>query len=505
MRKQPGVKGVLVTALLWGGVTHARAEGAFKPFEGEKSSWHDGFDRYDFAMDAKTLAIAPFRKPENEKFNVGNPAEGTRRCVVICPKVPAPGNPWSWQGCYWDHQPQTEVELLHRGFFVAYVSAGAGMGPDEHWDAWYRYLVEQHGLSARPAFVGMSRGGEFEFTWAGNHPDKVSAIYADNPGGNEEMMRHLGDLARSDVPVLMVCGSVDPLMQRFAGPIEALYPQFGGRVSMIVKEGAGHHPHSLRNAKPIADFIEQSVRETPAPPPPDFAEGKKYLAHWYYGLASTYGKSEENGYFLTRRGAIFTPCYRRYEINLGFEVPVNVIAPLREAPGRPWVYRATFVPRDAAVDQALLARGYHIVTGPIGYNNDGPVPANWDKTYAHLVAHGFAKKAVMEGEGGGAGAIYAWAADNPDKVACIYAENPMMHCAGVKVQPVDRLQGLAQAHVPVLQVLGADDPSLDEAHAAKQRYKELGGPITTIVLPGEGHALSPARDVKVAIDFITAH
>jgi hypothetical protein len=27
----------------------------------------------------------------------------------------APGNSWSWQGGYWNHQPQTEIELLRRG------------------------------------------------------------------------------------------------------------------------------------------------------------------------------------------------------------------------------------------------------------------------------------------------------------------------------------------------------------------------------------------------------
>jgi len=31
------------------------------PFEGEKTAWRGGFDRYDFVMDEKTLAIEPFR------------------------------------------------------------------------------------------------------------------------------------------------------------------------------------------------------------------------------------------------------------------------------------------------------------------------------------------------------------------------------------------------------------------------------------------------------------
>lgn len=130
---------------------------AYVPFEGEKSTWHDGYERYDFTMDGSTLAVTPFKRPENEKFGIGGPPAGARRCVVICPKQPAPGNPWSWRGCYWDHQPQTEVALLKRGFHIAYISADASLKPDKYWDAWYAFLTEKHGLSKKPAFIGMSR------------------------------------------------------------------------------------------------------------------------------------------------------------------------------------------------------------------------------------------------------------------------------------------------------------------------------------------------------------
>ena len=34
----------------------------YVPFAGEKSAWHEGFDRYDFVMDEETLAITPSRR-----------------------------------------------------------------------------------------------------------------------------------------------------------------------------------------------------------------------------------------------------------------------------------------------------------------------------------------------------------------------------------------------------------------------------------------------------------
>ena len=76
------------------------------------------------------------------------------------------------------------------------------------------------------------------------------------------------------------------------------------------------------------------------------------------------------------------------------------------------------------VDLALLDRGFHIVTGPVPYNADGPSLPSWNAVYNLLTSHGFSKKPVLEGAGGAAGEAYAWAIANPDKVSCIYGENP---------------------------------------------------------------------------------
>jgi|SRR5258706_5159820 len=100
----------------------ARAVDSYIPFEGEKTTWHDNLDRYDYLMDEASFAITPFKRPDSERFAVGNPPQGQRRCIVVVPKQPAPGHPWSWQACYWDHEPQTEVELLRRGFHIAFIT-----------------------------------------------------------------------------------------------------------------------------------------------------------------------------------------------------------------------------------------------------------------------------------------------------------------------------------------------------------------------------------------------
>lgn len=478
----------------------------FAPFEGKKAQWHNGFDRYDFLMDEQTLAITPYESPAGEKFGVPDPPKGQRRCIVIAPRHSAPGYPWSWRGCYWDHQPQTEVELLNRGFHIAYISANATLKPGKEWEAWYAFLTQKHGLSAKPAFIGMSRGGEYEYIWATTHPDAVSCIYADNPGGNREIFMKLGDLAARDVPVLHVCGSIDPLLGRVSTPIEEIYQQLGGRISVMIKEGYGHHPHSLRDPKPIANFIEQSVADAAAPPKPTPAYlPAKFTRTPFYSNENSYRSFPKEGTFITCRGPLFAGCYDRYAFELpGVEGSITVIEPKTAASDSPWAFRANFVSRDSAVDLALLARGFRIVTGPVPYNADGPRLAHWNAVYQHLIDHGFSRKPVMEGAGGAAGDVCAWAMANPQKVSCIYAVNPILRSTLSKTPELENLEPLAKAGVPLLLICGSDDPSLnDNSTELETRYKQLGGKIQVIIEPEQGHYLPIPQNPKVAVEFIT--
>ena len=214
--------------------------------------------------------------------------------------------------------------------------------------------------------------------------------------------------------------------------------------------------------------------------------------------------SPRKGCHITCRGPQFTECYDRYEFEVGgVEGFVTVIIPKTAAPGKPWVYRAGFVDRDALVDLALLAKGFHIVVGPVPYNADGPVLQQWNAVYKHLVGHGFSKKPVMEGAGRAAGEAYAWAIENPDKVSCVYAENPVLRSHMSKKPLLENLAPLAKAGVPLLHVCGSLDPgSKDQTLVVEKRYKEIGGQITVIIKEGEGHYPLAPRDRQPVVDFI---
>jgi len=168
----------------------------------------------------------------------------------------------------------------------------------------------------------------------------------------------------------------------------------------------------------------------------------------------------------------------------------------------PWVLRSSFVPRDALVDLELLGKGFHIVTGPVPFNADGPIRAHWDTLYKHLTDHGFSKRPVMEGTGRSAGDVYAWATANPDRVSCIYAVNPVLRSTMSTAPLLDNLAPLAKANVPLLHVCGNLDAALEQnTGVLEKRYKELGGRVDVIIKEREGHYLRPAAD-KTVVDFI---
>lgn len=490
---------ILITICLFGlPAFYVGAQAQTRVFTGEKTDWH-GFVRYDFVMDEATFAITPIKAPDGEKYSAGTPARGQRRCIVVVPAQAAAGNPWSWQACYWDHEPQTEVELLKRGFYIAFITPD----PGKQWDAWYTFLTEKCGFSKKPAFVGMSKGGVNEYDWTTINANKVSCIYADNPAIRPDAFLKLGELAKNDVPLLNVCGTSDFLLERITLPIEKRYHELGGRITVMIKEGPAHHPHSIKNPKLIADWIEKNMKSS-NDTHPDFAD-TTFRKSYYYGYESSYIYLKEEDTYATSRGPGFTPCYARYDAKTKSEwgiTGLGVIVPNTIAYGKPWVFRYGTIDENAAVDQALLAKGFHIVIAPLTGGN-GAVKEEWDATYKFFTDHGFSKKPILEGSGAGGAEAYAWAILNPDKVAIIYVENPAFRSLMLKTGVLDSLAPLAKANIPLILVSGANDPWLkSNTRVVEKRYKELRGKATVIIRKGEGHVLG-SKEPQHVVDLIT--
>jgi pimeloyl-ACP methyl ester carboxylesterase/lysophospholipase L1-like esterase len=245
--------------------------GTGAPFPGKKSTWN-GYDKFEFEVDGKPV-------------------------LVVVPKEVAPGRPWVWHGEFFGHKPAPDIALLGKGFHIAYMSVPNMLGSPQavkHWNAFHKELTSIYGLSAKPALVGLSRGGLYCYNWAAANPDKVSCIYADAPvcdfkswpGGKgkgkgdpknwslvselwgfkseAEALAYQGNpinkltpLAKNNVPLLHVFGDADDVVpwDENTGIIEEKYKALGGSITLIRKPGVGHHPHGLDDSSPIIDFI----------------------------------------------------------------------------------------------------------------------------------------------------------------------------------------------------------------------------------------------------------
>ena len=77
-----------------------------------------------------------------------------------------------------------------------------------------------------------------------------------------------------------------------------------------------------------------------------------------------------------------------------------------------------------------------------------------------------------------------------------------------KGNPIDHLQPLAEAKVPLLHVVGEADvvvPVEENTNIIEQRYKALGGEIEVIRKPGIGHHPHSLKDPQPIVDFVSKH
>ena len=98
-----------------------------------------------------------------------------------------------------------------------------------------------------------------------------------------------------------------------------------------------------------------------------------------------------------------------------------------KAQGKPWVWRARFFGHQPQADLALLARGFHLAYMDVVEMFGNPqAVAHWNAFYRERTTrNGLARRVALEGMSRGGLYIYNWAAANPEKVACIYADAPV--------------------------------------------------------------------------------
>lgn len=220
----------------------------------------------------------------------------------------------------------------------------------------------------------------------------------------------------------------------------------------------------------------------------------------------------------------------------------TVVVPKAAAPGNPWLWHGEFFGHKTEPDVALLNKGFYIVYMHVPNMLGSPTAvAHWNALYKELTEkYGFAKQPALTGLSRGGLYAYNWAAANPEKVACIYGDAPVCdfkswpggkgkgkgsagewkrtlevygfadeaEALAYDQNPVDKLEPLAKAGIPLLHVYGdADDvvPWDENTGVIAERYKKLGGDIQLIAKPGVGHHPHGLEDPTPIVDFVVKH
>ena len=218
-----------------------------------------------------------------------------------------------------------------------------------------------------------------------------------------------------------------------------------------------------------------------------------------------------------------------------------VVVPNSPAEGRPWIWRARFFGHEPQADIALLNEGFHVAYCDVGslFGNPQAV-AYWDAFYKKVTEkHGLNPRPALEGMSRGGLIIYNWAVANPEKVACIYGDAPVCDFKSwpggkgtgkgspgdwkkclqayrldeksaleYASNPVDRLDVLARAGVPILHVVGEADsvvPVSENTDLIEKKYLELGGEIQVIRKAGVGHHPHSLKDPAPIVAFVRKH
>ncbi|MDE5677890.1 MAG: prolyl oligopeptidase family serine peptidase [Phocaeicola sp.] len=215
---------------------------------------------------------------------------------------------------------------------------------------------------------------------------------------------------------------------------------------------------------------------------------------------------------------------------------VIVVVPQKAAEGKPWIWRPAFFDAFPAVDKALLEKGFHVVYYDVTHSYGNPRAVALGTEFYHYMRNFYGLSSKVTLEGFSRGGLYAlnWAAVNPDKVACIYVDAPVCNVFSwpgrkradlwndllkewnltdeemnsFKGNPIDCMEPLAKADVPIISVCGDADkvvPYEENMAVLQARYRALGGRVEVILKPGVDHHPHSLENPEPVLEFILRH
>ena len=230
---------------------------------------------------------------------------------------------------------------------------------------------------------------------------------------------------------------------------------------------------------------------------------------------------------------------RRIDFTIG-EKGGFIILPTKDSAdgSKPWVwYAPTFIGqypnnRHRWMFEQLLARGFSICGADVGESHGSPKGRKIYSEFYRLVVseYGLASKACLFAQSRGGLMLYNWAAENPQRVQCIVGVYPVCNLESypglasaydaygmtenelrkhmAEHNPIDRLERLANAAVPILHIHGDSDvvvPIEENSGELVRRYRASGGKADVIIVAGKGHEECPQFfQCQKLVDFLLA-
>lgn len=234
--------------------------------------------------------------------------------------------------------------------------------------------------------------------------------------------------------------------------------------------------------------------------------------------------------------------YRKTSFTLQ-DHPAFIVEPRIAAPGRPWVWRTSFPDFHAEVDLELLHNGWHVAyIDCVDMLGSDPALDLMDQFYDELRAKWeLGPKPALEGVSRGGLHAYRYAARHPQRIACIYADTPVMdlkswpgkqpqaaqqwkdalkyygfpsdaEALAYKGNPLDLLSAIARAKLPLRHVISLNDkivPPEENTLEASRRLNALGWEMDVVRVqagtPESGGHHFPLPEVFASARFIMAH
>ena len=107
-----------------------------------------------------------------------------KEAILVIPDEPTEGKNWLLKTEYFDAFPAVEIEMVKRGWHLAYIKNVTRWCLDEDIDRKKRFadfLSSEYGLAKKCTPVGMSCGGMIACKLAAKYPEIISALYIDAP------------------------------------------------------------------------------------------------------------------------------------------------------------------------------------------------------------------------------------------------------------------------------------------------------------------------------------